>query len=73
MSDCHTTVDYLEENNVDIDNYYDKLSAIMQKFDLVLDGKVFRKIIYNSDNDFDLCRGVGYFIEAVALIAHIDL
>ena len=73
ISDCHTTIDYLEDNDIDLDDYQDKLAAIMRRFNVFLDGNVFRKIIYDADNHINLCTGIGYFIEAISLIAHIDL
>lgn len=73
ISDCHTTTDYLDANNIDLDDYSDKLVTIMHKFNIYLDGNVFRKIIYDDENHNALCREVGYFIEALSLISHIDL
>lgn len=71
VSDCRTTTEYLYANNIDLDDYPDKLSSIMRKFGIFLDGDVFRKIIHNPDNQ--LFREIGYFIEAISLIAHIDI
>ena len=70
ISDCHTTTDYLYDNNIFLEDYPDKLDKIMQKFELFQDGEVFRMLIYDQDNPF---REIGYFMEAISLIAHIDL
>ena len=70
ISDCHTTTDYLYDNNIYLEDYSDKLKTIMSKFGVYQDGEVFRMIIYDYDNPF---REIGYFIEAIYLIAHIDL
>lgn len=70
ISDCHTTTDYLYDNNIYLEDYPDKLNKIMRKFDVYQDGEVFRMIIYDHDNPF---REIGYFMEAISLIAHIDL
>ena len=73
LSDCHSTIDYLDAEGIDLDDYPDKLAVIMKKFDIFLDGNVFRKIINNYDYLTSLNRQVGYFFEAMCLIAHINL
>lgn len=70
VSDCHTTTDYLYADNVDLEDHSDKLTKIMQKFDIFQDGEVFRKVIHNHDNSY---REIGYFIEAISLITYINL
>lgn len=70
VSDCRTTTDYLYADNIDLDDYRDKLERIMNKFDVTRDGEVFRKIIHNHVDPF---REIGYFMEAISLIANIDL
>lgn len=71
ISDCHTTIEYLNDNNVDLDDYPDKLAKIMKRFDIFLDGDVFRKIMHEPE--YLLFREIGYFMEAITLIAHINL
>ena len=73
VSDCHTTIDYLDANDIDLQDYPDKLDAIMSKFGVYLDGNVFRKVIHDADWLPSLNREVGYFLEAMSLIAHIDI
>ena len=73
ISDCHSTMDYLDANDIDLDNYPDKLAKIMKEFDIYLDGNVFRKVIHDADWLPSLNRQVGYFFEAICLIAHINL
>lgn len=74
LSDCRTTMEYLYANNIDLDDYPDKLAAIMNRFNIFLDDDVFRRIIYNADADsISIFTAIGYFIEAISLIAHIDL
>ena len=70
VSDCHTTTDYLYADNIDLEDYSDKLAKIMSKFNVFQDGDVFRKIIHNHDNPF---YEIGCFMEAISLIAYIDL
>ncbi len=70
VSDCHTTTDYLYADNIDLEDYPEKLAKIMRKFDVFQDGEIFRKVIHNHDNPF---REIGYFMEAISLIAYIDL
>ena len=73
LSDCHSTIDYLDANDIDLKDYPDKLDAIMRKFDIYLDGNVFRKVIHDADYLPSLNRQTGYFLEAMSLIAHIDI
>lgn len=73
VSDCRTTMEYLYDNNVDLDDYSDKLTKIMNKFGLFLDGDVFRKVIHSDKSHCFLFREIGYFIEAITLIAYINL
>ena len=73
ISDCHSTIDYLDAEGIDLDDYHDKLAKIMKKFDVYLDGNVFRKVIHDADWLPSLNRQIGYFFEAICLIAHINL
>lgn len=73
LSDCRTTTEYLDAENIDLEDYPDKLETIMRKFGLFLDGDVFRKKVYNPESEIGLCTAIGCFIEAICLIAHIDL
>ena len=73
ISDCHTTTDYLDAEGIDLNDYSDKLAVIMKKFGIFLDGNVFRMVIHDAEYIPALNRQIGYFVEAMSLIAHIDL
>ena len=70
ISDCHTTTDYLYADNIYLEDYSDRLAKIMRKFGIFQDGEVFRMIIRDQENPF---REIGYFIDAISLIAYINL
>lgn len=72
FSDCHVTLDFLEVEDIDITLYQDKLQKILARYDMVLDGNVFRMKVYNSAPN-TIERYLGYFIQALCLIANIDL
>ena len=72
LSDCHTTQDYLDELDVELSDYEDKLQKIIKKFGLVHDGNVFRMTI-PSLQDVYIDIYFGYFIQALSLIAHIHI
>lgn len=72
FTDDGTTYDYLEDNDVDITAYADKIKTIAKKFDVKQDGKKFGITIddYSSCNTrYRLCQ----FFEALCVLAHIDL
>lgn len=72
FSDCHTTEDYLELRNVELTNYSERLEKIIKRFGLVHDENVFRMIVPTID-DFYIKIYFGYFIQALSIIANIDL
>lgn len=72
LSDCHTTEDYLEAQGVELADFGERLEKIIKRFGLVHDGNVFRKIVPSPvENSFK--RYLGYFIQALSIIANIDL
>ncbi|MCM1534155.1 MAG: hypothetical protein NC099_05835 [Corallococcus sp.] len=80
FSDCHTTADYLEARDIDLNDRRDVLDRIVKRFGLIKDGNVFRmKIpvmsgeIGQADADYRLRLYLGYFIQALTLVAYIDL
>ncbi|MDE7438904.1 MAG: DUF1828 domain-containing protein [Clostridia bacterium] len=72
LSDCHVTCDYLEINGIDIEDYRDRLEVIMKRYGLILDGNVFRMTV-PSDDDLYVEIYLGYFVQALTLIANISL
>lgn len=71
LSDCGSTVDYLEIEDVDLASYQENLKRILERFNVTFDGKVFRKTT-GSDSEVSLKLCLGYFIQALSLIANID-
>lgn len=72
FSDCHVTLDYLEIEGIDINLYQDKLEKILKRFHMIQDGNVFRMFLESSDFNY-IRRCLGYFVQALCLIANIDL
>lgn len=72
FSDCHTTFDYLEDRDIELDDYREKLDRIMKNYGLILDGNVFRMPVPSDDDGVVKCY-LGYFVQALTLIARIDL
>ena len=72
FSDCHTTEDYLELRDVELTDYSERLVKIIRQFGLVHDGNVFRMTVPSLD-DIYVELYLGYFIQALSIIAHIDL
>ena len=72
LSDCRTAEEYLELNDIELSDYDDKLQKIIKKFSLVHDGNVFRMTI-PSLQEIYIEIYLGYFIQAITLIAYIDL
>ena len=72
LSDCHSTLDHLELKDVELSDYRDRLKRIIKRFGLVQDGNVFRMTI-PSLQELYIEIYLGYFVQAMTLIAHIDL
>lgn len=72
FSDCHTTEDYLELRDVELADYGERLENVIRRFGLVHDGNVFRMTVPSLD-DVYVELYLGYFIQALSIIANIDL
>lgn len=72
ISDCHTTLDYLEEMDVDINAYSSKLEKIMTRYGIVQNDREFTLNVPTDSEDY-LTKYLGYFIQAISLIANIDM
>ena len=72
LSDCHTTVDYLELRDVELSDYSDRLKKIIRRFGLTLDGNVIRATVPSLDENYVEIY-LGYFIQALSIIANIDI
>lgn len=72
VTDMGTTKDYLEIMNININKYQDKLNTIKERFYLTEQDGVFMMAIPSKDL-LTINKYLGYFIQAISLIANIDL
>ena len=72
LSDCHTAEDYLELRDVELTDYSERLQKIIRQYSLIHDGNVFRMTVPCLDKIY-IEIYLGYFIQAITLIANIDL
>ena len=72
FSDCHTTIDYLEERDIYISDHDKRLQKIIRRFGLTMDKNVFRLQVPSTDDTY-VELYLGYFIQALSVIANIDL
>lgn len=72
LSDCHTTLDYLDETGIDVNAYRQKLEKIMHKYDLDMEDRAF-KLAVPTTQPYYLTKYLGFFIQALSLIAGIDI
>lgn len=72
VTDCGTTIDYLELRDINLKDYREKLDAIKERFFLEeKDGAFIMTMPTNSD--IMVRNHLGYFIQAISVIANIDL
>ena len=72
ISDCGTTKDYLDLMDIDIEDYREKLNAIKERFYIEeVDGAFVTTLPTGSINYVK--KHLGYFIQALSIIANIDL
>ena len=72
VTDCGTTRDYLEITDINLEDYQDKLNAIKERFFIEEDDGVFIMTM-PTDSITSVKNHLGYFIQALSLIANIDL
>ena len=72
LSDCHTVEDYLEAQGIELEEFGKRLEKIIKRYYLIHDGNVFRMIVPNPTEMY-FERYFGYFIQALSVIANIDL
>lgn len=72
ITDCGTTKDHLELKDINIEKYREKLNAIKKRFGIEEnDGVFIMEMPTNSLNFVEI--SIGYFIQAISIIANIDL
>ena len=72
ITDCGTTLDYLELRDINIEKYRDKLENIKKRFFLEEENGAFITTMPTDSLNY-VKRALGYFIEAICIIANIDL
>ncbi len=72
VTDCGTTRDYLELNDINIEDHRAKLNAVKERFFIDEDGGAF-VMTMPTDSINSVKRHLGYFIQGISLIANIDL
>ena len=71
ISDCGTTKEYLELMGVNVENYRNKLNAIKKRFFIEEDNGAFIMTM-PTDSINTVKMHLGYFIQAISIIANID-
>ncbi len=72
LSDCHTTFDYLDEMDIDINKCKEKLDKIMYKYNLEIEERTV-KLAVPTTQPYYLTKYLGFFTQALSLIANIDI
>lgn len=72
VTDCGTTRDYLEIMDINLKNYSEKLQAIKERFFIEEDDGAFIMTI-PTNSRLMVLNYLGYFIQAISIIANIDL
>lgn len=72
ITDCGTTKDYLELMDINIEDYRKKLNAIKERFCVEEDNGAFIMTM-PTDSLNSVKMHLGYFIQAISIIANIDL
>ena len=72
ISDCGTTKDYLDLMDIDLNTNREKLNVVKERFNIVEDNGAF-VMTMPTDSLNSVKRHLGYFIQAISIIANIDL
>lgn len=72
ITDCVTTKDHLELMDIKMENYREKLNAIKERFGIEEKNGTFIVEMPTNRLDF-VITNLGYFIQAISIIANIDL
>lgn len=72
ITDCGTTKDYLELMDIRLEDYREKLDAIKKRFFIEEENGAF--VMEMPTNSLEFVKiHLGYFIQAISIIANIDL
>ena len=72
ITDCGTTKDYLDLMDINVNKYREKLNAVKERFFIEEDNGAF-VMTMPTDSLSSVKRHLGYFIQAISIIANIDL
>ena len=72
ITDCRTTRNYLESMDINIAAYREKLNAIKERFCIEEENGAFIMTMPTNSPNY-VKRSLGYFIQAISIIANIDL
>lgn len=72
ITDCGTTRDYLELMDINLKDYREKLNAIKKRFWLEEENGAFIMTVPTNSLPY-VFNHIGYFIQAISIIANIDL
>ena len=72
ITDCGNTIDYLDLRGISIGGYREKLEAIKKRFFLEEEDGAFKMTLPTDSLNY-VKKSLGYFIQAISLIANIDL
>ncbi len=72
ITDCGTTKDYLELMDIRLKDYREKLDAIKERFFLEEEDGAFLMTLPTNSLEYVKLH-LGYFIQAISIIANIDL
>ena len=72
ITDCGTTKDYLDSRDIDINKYREKLNAVKERFFIAEENGAF-VMTMPTDSLNSVKRHLGFFLQAISIIANIDL
>ncbi len=72
LSDCGTTLQYLYDRYLDVESYREKIQKIKKRFFLTEENGEFI-LQFPSDQIISIEMFVGFFVQALTLIANVDI
>lgn len=72
VTDCGTTKEYLQIMDIRLEEYREKLDAIKERFGIEEKDGAF-VMTMPTDNWLSVRRHIGYFLQAISIIANIDI
>lgn len=72
LSDCHTTLDYLDYMEIDLNLFQEKFEKIKNRYGFLLEERTIKMTVPTDQDDYFI-KYLGYLIQAISLIANIDI